>query len=101
MFSGQTLYDPWIYQSFNIFFTSLPIIWFGIYDKEISCNILENDVEYYKQGIQGKLFNTKRFWKWVSYAAGQGIILCYLTLYQNDTYNTFGKTQNMWSIGKI
>lgn len=29
-FSGQTLYDPFIYQLYNITMTSLPIMWFAI-----------------------------------------------------------------------
>ena len=31
-FSGQTLYEPFIYQLYNITMTSLPIMWFGVMD---------------------------------------------------------------------
>ena len=51
--------------------------------------------------MKGELFNSRRFWKWVCYAMVEGIMLCYFTLYQNNTYNTEGMTQNLWSIGKI
>jgi phospholipid-transporting ATPase len=30
--SGQTMYDPLIYQVYNIFMTSLPIVWYTMYD---------------------------------------------------------------------
>jgi hypothetical protein len=30
--SGQTMYDPFFYQFYNIFMTSLPIVWFTMYD---------------------------------------------------------------------
>ena len=53
IFHGHTLYDPRIYQLFNIIFTSLPIIWFEIYDKEKSYDELENNIEYYKRGMKG------------------------------------------------
>lgn len=33
-FSGQSLYENWIYQMYNILFTSFPIIWYAIYDLE-------------------------------------------------------------------
>lgn len=31
-FSGQTLYEPFIYQGFNLVFTVVPIMWFAVYD---------------------------------------------------------------------
>lgn len=32
VFSGQTLYDSFIYQMFNISFTGLPIMWYAVFD---------------------------------------------------------------------
>jgi phospholipid-transporting ATPase len=32
MFSGQTLYDPIVYQMYNIVFSSIPIMWFSLFD---------------------------------------------------------------------
>jgi phospholipid-transporting ATPase len=34
LFSGQTLYEKYIYQMYNITMTSLPIMWFALYDFE-------------------------------------------------------------------
>jgi len=31
-FSGASLYEPWLYQLFNIVFTAVPIIWYAIFD---------------------------------------------------------------------
>ena len=31
-FSGQTIYESWIYQGYNVAFTALPIIWYAIFD---------------------------------------------------------------------
>lgn len=33
-YAGQTLYDPMIYQLFNITMTSLPIVWYSMFDYE-------------------------------------------------------------------
>ena len=74
-FSGQYLYDPYIYQLFNIIFTCFPIVWFGIYDKEVSYDILMEDSRYYTQGIINKLFHNKRFWKWVFYGILQAFVV--------------------------
>lgn len=101
-FSGQTLYDPWIYQLFNIVFTCLPIIWFGIYDKEVSYDLLMKDTRYYVQGIVGKLFHSIRFWKWVLYGFVQAVFV-YLLSYNanNSAFNSEGFRQDLWSCGSI
>jgi phospholipid-transporting ATPase len=101
-FSGQTLYDPWIYQFYNIIFTCLPIIWFGIYDKEVSYDILMKDTRYYVQGIVGKLFHSIRFWKWVLYGMMQGVLV-YLFSYNANrgAINTSGFQQDLFSGGSM
>lgn len=101
-FSGQTLYDPWIYQFYNIVFTCLPIIWFGIYDKEVSYDTLMKDTRYYVQGIVGKLFHSMRFWKWVIYGMMQGVLVYLLSYNANrGAIDTSGFQQDLFSGGSI
>jgi len=99
--SGQTLYDPWIYQFFNIIYTCFPIVWFGIYDIEISTKTLMNDQRYYVQGMIGKLFHTNRFWKWNIYGIIQGFFVFIVGFYcNNSSIEETGYTQELWSCGK-
>lgn len=39
-FSGQSFYEQWIYQMFNIIFTCFPVIWYAIFDFEFPKHIL-------------------------------------------------------------
>jgi phospholipid-transporting ATPase len=100
-FSGQTLYDPWIYQFFNIIFASIPIIWFGIYDKEIPHDELYHEPKYYTQGIVGKLFHPTRFWKWVFNGILQGFILFLFGYFAMNAADTTGRHQDLWSVGSM
>jgi phospholipid-transporting ATPase len=101
-FSGQTLYDPWIYQLYNIVFTCLPIIWFGIYDKEVSYTTLMKDGRYYTQGIVGKLFHSLRFWKWILYGILQAVFVYIFSFNANNSpINSDGVHQDLWSRGSI
>jgi phospholipid-transporting ATPase len=34
VFSGQTFYEQWLYQSYNLIFTGLLNVWFAIFDQE-------------------------------------------------------------------
>ena len=99
-FSGQYLYDPWIYQLFNIFFACFPIVWFGIYDKEVSYDILVNDSRYYTQGIINKLFHNKRFWKWVLYGIIQAFFV-YIYSFHTCEYIDDGYLHDITSQGSI
>lgn len=101
LFSGQTLYDPWIYQFYNIIFTLLPIIWFGIYDQEEDSEDLSNNEICYFQGIIDKLFHTARFWKWVFQGALQGFIIFAIFYLSFTTFETSGLNQDLWSIGSM
>eukprot|EP00357_Protocruzia_adherens_P031663 CAMPEP_0115028812 /NCGR_PEP_ID=MMETSP0216-20121206/36574_1 /TAXON_ID=223996 /ORGANISM="Protocruzia adherens, Strain Boccale" /LENGTH=1250 /DNA_ID=CAMNT_0002405169 /DNA_START=45 /DNA_END=3797 /DNA_ORIENTATION=- len=76
-FSGQPIYDSWIYQIYNVFFTSLPILIYAIFDKQFDDPVrhLENRPINYRLGMEYKLFNTIVFWKWVAYASVQALYI--------------------------
>ena len=59
LFSGTTIYDPWIHQFYNTFYCFLPCFWFGIYNYEYEKEKLINNPKYYIQGIYKKLFHIK------------------------------------------
>ncbi|EGR33087.1 phospholipid-translocating p-type flippase family protein, putative [Ichthyophthirius multifiliis] len=64
-FSGSSLYDPWIYQLYNLCYTSLPIVIYAVFDEEFSAYYLQYNPSLYIQGIKGTLFNQKIFWEWI------------------------------------
>ena len=102
LFSGQTIYEPWIYQFFNIAFAAYPIIWFGIYDQQFKDTTFMNNPKYYSQGIYGKLFGYKRFWKWIFYGFVQAIFLYYFSFKMVlETYNLRGDIQDLKLSGTI
>ena len=50
-FSGQTLYEPWLYQFYNITYTAFPIMFYALFDFEKPKEELLANPEYYKLGI--------------------------------------------------
>ena len=78
----------------------MPVIWFGIYDKEVSYQVLEEDPRYYIQGIIGKLFHPTRFWKWVIFGMIHGFLVFIFSFYGNKSpiYAT-GCFEDLWSSG--
>ena len=101
-FSGQTIYDPWLYQLYNIAFTVLPIIWFGIYDSERSRYESLNNPKYYS-GLNQKWFNSWKFWEWIFYGIIQGYAVFFFVYSSNNIYsnNLNGEIQDFKCSGAM
>lgn len=103
-FSAQTLYDPYIYQLFNVIYAAIPIFIYAVTDREHQAKILiENEINYYEQGIRSKLFNSKVFWSWFFFGTWHSIIMVYvpyLLIEFNFCYPT-GLAQNFWASGTM
>lgn len=98
-FSGQLIYNMWIYQLFNIVFAAMPIVLYAVFDKEIPYFELETIPTYYKLGIQGELFNTSIFWFWILEAFCQGLVIVLLSLFTFSEVtgdSTYGQLENIW-----
>lgn len=60
-FSGQTLYEPFIYQLYNITMTSLPIFWYALFDFEfLKPEYLKNS-SLYSIGMKSACFSSYIF----------------------------------------
>ena len=51
-FSGQTLYEAWIYQMYNVVFTALPVMVFALLDSEYTRDSLLLAPRYYRIGLR-------------------------------------------------
>ena len=63
--SGNSLYETWIFQSFNIVYSALPIVLYAIFDKEFDAPDLEKNPKQYAPGLKDNYFNLKLFWYWI------------------------------------
>lgn len=63
-FSSANIYDPWIYQLYNVIYTSLPIAIFAIYDMRYTRDQSLSDPTLYREGLTNQLFNFRRVAIW-------------------------------------
>lgn len=56
------MYEPWIYQMYNIVFTAFPIMWYCVMDTEFKKNVYITDPDVYQLGLRDAGFNVKMFW---------------------------------------
>ena len=102
LFSGQSIYDPWLYQLFNIVFSVFPILWFGIYDSERTKIESMSNAKFYSSVNTKLLFNNLNFWKWIFTGIFQGLAV-FIFVFSNNTYanNDSGEIQDFKSMGMM
>jgi len=102
VFSGQTLYEPWVYQLYNVCFTGAAIFFWGVFDFEFEKDKFMKEPLLYRVGIEGRLFNTKVFWGWQLYALYEALIILFIGLVITQMSPVSdGKTFNFWAGGHI
>ncbi|XP_027794521.2 phospholipid-transporting ATPase VB isoform X1 [Marmota flaviventris] len=101
-FSGSTMIDYWQMIFFNLFFTSLPPIIFGVLDKDVSAETLLALPELYKSGQNSENYNLSAFWISMADAFYQSLVCFffpYLTYRGSDIdVFTFGTPINTISL---
>uniref|UniRef100_A0A4W3IC05 Phospholipid-transporting ATPase n=1 Tax=Callorhinchus milii TaxID=7868 RepID=A0A4W3IC05_CALMI len=100
-FSGSSMIDYWILVLFNLLFTSIPPIVYGILDKDVSAKTLLQFPELYKSGQQSKLpcflwiiFSSLTFWISILDAFYQSLI-CFFVSY----FTYFDSECDIYSFG--
>ena len=100
VFSGQTMYEKWIYQIYNVTFTGLHNIWYALFDFEFEKEVFLSNPIFYSIGMHNTVFNLKEFWIWVFYACLQALMILMVCFYTaEDTIVDTGKTFNFWAGG--
>ena len=87
-FSGQTLYEPWIYQFYNPGFTGVALMYWGIFDYQYEKSVFMENHHLYRLGIEKRQFNQTRFFEWVFYAFYQALIIITIAYFGTEYYPT-------------
>ena len=101
LFSGVTIYDPLMHQFINVIYTSVPPVWFGVFNFEYTQRELISNPLYYIQGIYYKCFHFKRFFKFFGMGALEGLIVFLLSHYWYCEGNSDGGTNDFYAIGSV
>lgn len=94
--SGSKLYWEFAVQVYNIFFTGLPILVTGVLDQDFPAAYSVKYPVLYQRGLQRMDFNLYQFFRWVSAAVYESIviflvtILGYRTVYTDESRVEFG-----------
>ena len=80
-YTGTSLYESWSLAMFNTLFTSLPVIFMGIFEQDLTAATLLAVPElYHSLGHRNGGFNIKRYLAWVAMAASQAVVVFFIVL---------------------
>ena len=98
-FSGQSLFEKWSISTYNVFFTSLAILVYGLYNSEFSQEALLLFPELYNH----KQFSTRIYWSWVAIALIQSLAVFFIAqaAVQNVAWHGDGHVGGLTSIGFV
>eukprot|EP00043_Microstomoeca_roanoka_P007675 m.74086 g.74086 ORF g.74086 m.74086 type:complete len:1280 (-) comp13926_c0_seq1:27-3866(-) len=77
LFSAQTLYEQWLLTFWSVFFTSLPILCFGIFEKDLEDDVLLAHPKTYAVFTRNSVLTWKQFFIWTVIAIWHGTVAYY------------------------
>jgi phospholipid-translocating ATPase len=74
-YTGTSLYEPWSLSMFNTLFTSLPVIFMGVFEKDLAAATLLAAPELYSYGQRNGGFSIKIYLWWAFLAACEAVLI--------------------------
>lgn len=80
-YTGTSLYESWSLSMFNTLFTSLPVIFMGIFEQDLSASTLMAVPElYHSVGPRNASFNIPLYLGWVAMASSEAVVVFFIML---------------------
>jgi magnesium-transporting ATPase (P-type) len=103
-FSGQKLYHDAFYQTYNVFFTSLPIMVFGLFDKDLDREHSFKFPQAYVLGQRRFHLSVRIFLEWCVNGAWHSVVIfvfAYFSFSNGNLPTTDGKASDLWLFGSL
>jgi phospholipid-translocating ATPase len=99
-YTGTSLYEPWSLSMFNTLFTSLPVIFMGVFEKDLAASTLLAVPELYNIGQKGRAFNFGAYVRWSTLAACEAVFVYFLV---HEIYGLawFTQDQELYAFGDL
>ncbi|KAL4735210.1 hypothetical protein BDV11DRAFT_196507 [Aspergillus similis] len=101
-YTGTSLYEPWSLSMFNTLFTSLAVIFLGIFTKDLSASTLLAVPELYTKGQRSEGFNIRLYLGWTFMATCEAMLVYFIMygLFGNILFTT-GNINDIFSAGLL
>ncbi|TVY37406.1 putative phospholipid-transporting ATPase [Lachnellula occidentalis] len=100
-YTGTSLYESTSLTVFNTLFTSLCVIFLGIFEQDLNASTLLAVPELYTQGQRNLGFNIKKYIGWMFLAASEAVIIYFSMFGLFGQAAAFTKDDNLLSMGQL
>jgi magnesium-transporting ATPase (P-type) len=73
-FSGVVIFNVYLYELFNVLYSSWPIIIYAVFDEEYTVKESEKYLDLYAPGIHNEAFNQSVFLREIGYSIFNGLV---------------------------
>ncbi|KAM3422882.1 Phospholipid-transporting ATPase [Cercospora zeina] len=99
-YSGTSLYESWSLSMFNTLFTSLTIIFLGIFEQDLRASTLLAVPELYTKGQRSAGFNIRVFTGWM-FTAIAGAMIVYFSVWGLYGDAIFSSSNDIFGLGSM
>lgn len=99
-YTGTSLYEPWSLSMFNTLFTSLPVIFMGVFEKDLTPSTLIAVPELYNFGQRNRGFNISVYAWWAFLGACESQIV-FFTTYSIYSNSPFTRDNHLYAMGAL
>lgn len=102
-FSGQTLYEPILYQFYNVAFTAFPIMIFAIFDQEYTREQFLTNPSHYVIGLTNEYFTNNLVARTIAKGMFNGLLMVFFVYHglNGDHIGATGANGDMWVSGTV
>ncbi|KAK1365815.1 Phospholipid-transporting ATPase [Heracleum sosnowskyi] len=101
-FSGQRFYDDWFQTLYNVIFTSLPVIFVGLLDKDVSAFLSKKYPELYREGIKNTFFRFRVLGIVAFFSVYQSIVVySFVISSSSESLTSSGKLVGQWDVSTM
>ena len=97
-YTGTSLYEPWSLSMFNTLFTSLPVIFMGVFEKDLAASTLLAVPELYNIGQQNRGFNFRIYLYWATLGVAESCVV-YFIMYSIYGEALFTRDNQLFAMG--
>ncbi|KUJ21927.1 phospholipid-translocating P-type ATPase [Mollisia scopiformis] len=99
-YTGTSLFESTSLTVFNTLFTSLPVIFLGVFEQDLNASTLLAVPELYTMGQRYQGFNIKKYVSWM-FMAVSGSMIIYFTMFGLFGEALFTRDDNLLSMGTL
>ncbi|EDL31538.1 mCG13368, isoform CRA_a, partial [Mus musculus] len=100
-FSAQPLYEGWFLALFNLLYSTLPVLYIGLFEQDVTAEKSLKMPELYMAGQKGELFNYSIFMQAITHGTITSMINFFVTVMVSSDMSKAGSSHDYQSLGVL